>query len=461
MCNVTTSRFIFVLVLLFLPALAYAENYHGTTEGDAKAKCEASKAKIASKFPAECVHYPNHSPKEWSCEGRGNGAGYGCDGLLQFFLEPRPSGVYGHHYYQTACASLTPTQTRANMSRHPNLSVFCDGGCERKFQHGTDPEDKFTVTDGPYAGYWIWGTGTATGKTCDPNDPDGDKPPKEPPPPECTKTQKRLPDGKCVDNNDECPVGQHMAAGKCTPDGACPTGQVKGPDGSCVDEGCPAGQAKGKDGTCKKDADGDGKPDDGEGDDGRFSGGDTCDEPPKCSGDAILCGQARIQWRIDCNTRRKFTVTDSSGCSAPPVCVGKNCDALEYSQLLQQWRTTCAINALIAAQQPGTPGGGDGVVEYMTNARATEAGALNAIASGTDGTEGLSVDQAWAAPSSGNIDEGLFGGGSPGSCGVMVSTTFFGHQIFDMPPEFWRLGQMIGWLLVALAYLWVAFKLGD
>jgi hypothetical protein len=133
---------------------------------------------------------------------------------------------------------------------------------------------------------------------------------------------------------------------------------VKGPDGSCNSEGCPAGQAKGSDGSCKPDEDGDGEPDEGE-DDGTFSGGEDCQTPPQCSGDNILCGQARIQWRIDCNTRKNRTVTGGNGCGpgSVPICTGEKCDAMEYAHLLQAYATKCAIENLEI--EVDIPGGGD------------------------------------------------------------------------------------------------------
>ncbi len=68
-----------------------------------------------------------------------------------------------------------------------------------------------------------------------------------------------------------------------------------------------------------------------------------------------MCGQARIQWRIDCNTRKNLTVTGGRGCGMdPPICTGEKCDALEYAQLLQQWRTACATEALRGVGGTGT-----------------------------------------------------------------------------------------------------------
>ncbi|WOB49433.1 hypothetical protein NYR97_19895 [Xanthomonas hydrangeae] len=178
----------------------------------------------------------------------------------------------------------------------------------------------------------------------------------------------------CEPDTEECPEGkQHNAKGECEeqacPKGMtltqfgtcendkneCPAGEVKSPEGACLpgDGQCAQGEAKGKDGTCKRDSNGDGKPDDEE-EDGTaketFSGGDSCEFPPSCSGSLIMCGQARIQWRIDCNTRRNVNIQGGS-CSSAPVCVGKDCKAMEYSQLLMQWRTACA-----AEKQAGKDG---------------------------------------------------------------------------------------------------------
>lgn len=161
--------------------------------------------------------------------------------------------------------------------------------------------------------------------------------------------------GECGDN--ACPAGMSLnAQGQCEPEGDnCPAGQTKAPDGSCTDGGdnCPAGFAKGADGTCKPDQDGDGEPDEDAAD--TFSGGDSCDTPPTCSGDVILCGQARIQWRIDCNTRKDRKV-NGGACNAIPSCIGKNCDALEYASLLQQWKTACTLEKMAA----GSTGVGQG-----------------------------------------------------------------------------------------------------
>lgn len=264
--------------------------------------------------------------------------------------------------------------------------------------------------------------------------------------------------GEC--GNDTCPAGMVLNAfGQCEPSSnTCPAGQTKAPDGSCSPgdgNDCPAGQTKGPDGTCKPDGNGDGEGDEDE--TGTFSGGEDCNVPPSCSGDAILCGQARIQWRIDCNTR-KDTKVNGGTCAAIPVCTGKNCDALEYAQLLQQWRTACALEQLKIPG--GGTGSGDGIAEYFDGKYSSETDKLNAIAAEGDGLTDVTEESIWAGESTeGTPNPNLFG--SPVSyCSFSASMDFFGHSI-DPGPAFWELMSWIGWLVVASAYLWVAQKIGD
>ena len=164
-----------------------------------------------------------------------------------------------------------------------------------------------------------------------------------------------------------CPAGMVMGAdGTCsTEKSECPAGNVKAPSGECLPgEGqCAAGEARRANGTCGKDSDGDGiadVDDDDPDNDGKesASGGDTCDAPPACNGGAIDCMQVKIQWRIDCNTRRNRNVSGGT-CASVPVCTGEKCDALEYAMLIQQWKASCALEKLANAS-PGTPGGGNG-----------------------------------------------------------------------------------------------------
>lgn len=294
------------------------------------------------------------------------------------------------------CASRASYTGSINSTSAPSLET-CKGGCTAK-GNASGIDDQW-ISDGTYdetPGLWVHTTFTYSGATCT-VEPAEEKP-------ECPAGQHRNDKGVCVEQG-ECPVGQSMIGGVCTPDGKCPTGKIKGPDGSCVDESCPAGKAKGKDGTCKVDADGDGQPDDeeeGNEEGNKFSGGDSCDSPPSCSGDAILCGQARIQWRIDCNTRRDRNIVGGS-CDAMPICVGKNCDALEYSQLLMQWRTSCK------ADGGTTPGGEEGQPEWTKVTGMSQDGGAG---SSPDDTKVLSEKELTMA----DVDTSGTGGAAGGSC---------------------------------------------
>lgn len=179
----------------------------------------------------------------------------------------------------------------------------------------------------------------------------------EPPSGECKEGTKPNSLGQCAP--EPCPDGMALQQdGTCKKkDNECPAGQVRSPDGKCLpgDGQCAAGEVRGPDGTCKKDSDGDGDPDE-PGEKETFSGGDDCNSPPSCSGSPILCGQARIQWRIECNTRRNRNIAGGT-CAAMPICTGEKCDAMEYSSLLMQWRTACATEKLLAKDSGN---GGDG-----------------------------------------------------------------------------------------------------
>jgi len=232
-----------------------------------------------------------------------------------------------------------------------NGSLGCQNGCDGVWYSNADNSMTFNVTGDlcpddeksncehmPDGYYW-----NAALNVCEP--PEG----------KCPLGRSPNSLGKC--EPEPCPPGKIMQAdGTCkNKDNECPAGQIKSPDGKCLpgDGQCAQGEVRGKDGTCKKDSDGDGNPDEGEeggeGSDGKkkdeFSGGDDCKTPPTCSGSPIMCGQARIQWRIDCNTRKNRNVAGGT-CNTTPVCTGEKCDAVEYAGLLMQWRTACATEKL-------------------------------------------------------------------------------------------------------------------
>lgn len=271
--------------------------------------------------------------------------------------------------------------------------------------------------------------------------------------------------GVCQPVQPDCPAGQVSQGGQCKPENqcpdgmiavtgstpgaiasgsltckpaedTCPSGQIRSTSGQCLPgEGqCAAGEARRKDGTCGKDDNGDGTADDDDDDDTNdsdkesFSGGDTCTAPPSCAGGAIDCGMARIQWRIDCNTRTKVNISGGT-CNAVPQCVGENCRAMEYAQLLQQWRSACALEKL--AKGEGGEGSGpvgdankNGVADVLE-------GNLTPSTGGDGDTEtGVGVKTVGTSLLS---TENIFGGGScpqPPTfqiMGVTVSGADFPH----------------------------------
>lgn len=322
----------------------------------------------------------------------------------------RPFGNF-HTFTPKDCSRATLIDGPA---RAPAGSLDCRGECEYAYHpDSTDPTKFYTI-------------GTPTGRQCDYQDydcPTGYVPGGQlqsgpfssspqsgnciPNPPDTCPEGQSMQDGQCKPH-ETCPSGKVLnAEGICVPEGnQCPAGKTKAPDGSCVDSSCPAGQVKGEDGTCKKDEDGDGDPDE---DDGSFSGGDDCQNPPQCSGDAILCGQARIQWRIDCNTRKNRSISGGA-CNAIPICVGEKCDAMEYSSLLQQWRTACATEALaakgISADMSGVNSRLDRIGKYLdgNGAEAPEAPAM-------PWEEASGEEQEWSS------------GLGSGSCPAPITTT--------------------------------------
>ena len=240
-------------------------------------------------------------------------------------------------------------------------STRCSNGCIMTYRQNGDDETS---------------TASPTGATC------GDDFPKEcpvgsfwngymnvcqPVEPNCPEGQEKV-NGQCKPEN-KCPEG--MVAVQASTPGAvaqgalhcapkaeeCPPGNIMSPGGKCLpgENQCAKGETRGPDGTCKKDHNEDGQPDEpGEGEKDSASGGDDCNNPPSCSGNAIQCLQVKIQWRIDCNTRRKVNIAGGA-CTAVPVCTGEGCDQMQYAQLMQQWRSTCALEKLAKAG-PSTPG---------------------------------------------------------------------------------------------------------
>ncbi|WP_414607848.1 virulence factor TspB C-terminal domain-related protein [Stenotrophomonas sp. FR010] len=250
-----------------------------------------------------------------------------------------------------------------NGGKPKNGSVTCNAGCKQAWYSTGDGyfNGKYTSDPGICSNYdedkcnaqfpgYHWNAGMSA---CEPDDG------------KCKDGGKQNSLGQCAP--EPCPDGMaQQSDGTCKKkDNECPAGQVRSPDGKCLpgDGQCASGEVRGPDGTCKKDGDGDGKPDE-PGDKDSFSGGDDCNSPPSCSGSPIMCGQARIQWRIECNTRRNRNIAGGL-CSTMPVCTGEKCDAMEYAGLLMQWRSACALEKM--ASNTGS-GGGDADVKAIRDA---------------------------------------------------------------------------------------------
>lgn len=350
-------------------------------------------------------------------------------------------------FYGSTCRSR-PEETLDFGSGARGGSVECKSGCEAMLFHNSDGTATRTYMSSVCNGkpdcsklsgtYW-----NSRLQVC------------EPPEKECGAGEAPDGFGGCMPNS--CPDGMVLNSDLTCSNkkNECPPGNIKAPSGACLpgDGQCASGEVRGKDGTCKRDADGDGQPDEGE-DEGTtnetFSGGDNCNSPPACSGSPILCGQARIQWRIDCNTRKNRNISGGS-CSSPPVCTGEKCDALEYSSLLMQWRTACALEKLSIGGDDGGDGSGEDVAA-IRNALTGDGGTPDI------GAEGNSADS-WAS-SGGNgsaiqPDTSGYGWGG-GSCPSPPPITVLGAVIqFDATPvcNWLGLGSYFVLGLAALASL--------
>jgi hypothetical protein len=267
----------------------------------------------------------------------------------------------GRYYYflKADSCSARPDTTFSNELTIPTGSVGCSNGCAFQVQNNGDGtytrrhqymhDETCNVLPTCNTSGWYLNHATSL---C------------QPPQEVCERNEIKNPKtGQC---QEACPVGLIMdSTGACVPSREeCPPGNVKAPSGQCLpgDGQCAAGEARRPNGTCGVDSDGDGQADedddnpDNDPDRETASGGDSCNAPPSCSGGPIDCLQVKIQWRIDCNTRKNENISGGA-CSAMPVCTGEKCRALEYSQLLMQWRTACALEKL---NIPGAGEGGSG-----------------------------------------------------------------------------------------------------
>ncbi|MDT9580604.1 hypothetical protein RS982_04700 [Stenotrophomonas indicatrix] len=329
-----------------------------------------------------------------------------------------------------------------------NGSVTCNDGCKQAWYSTGDGyfNGKYTSVPGACSNYddqkckADFGSGYYWNQAMSACEPEESK---------CKDGTKANSLGKC--EPEPCPEGMTQNPdGTCKKkDSECPAGQVKSPDGRCLpgDGQCAAGEVRGPDGTCKKDNDGDGEPDEpGDGDKDTFSGGDDCNSPPSCSGSPILCGQARIQWRIECNTRKNRNIAGGT-CSTMPICTGERCDALEYSGLLMQWRAACALEKLASAGNGGT-GEGSGDLKAIRDALTGTGGAVN------PGT--IPGSDAWVTGTDPPIKPDTSGYGWGGTCPSIPAVNVMGTSMqFDPTPlcNWLSLGSYFVLGLAALASL--------
>jgi len=120
--------------------------------------------------------------------------------------------------------------------------------------------------------------------------------------------------------------------------------------------------------------------------------------------------QVKIQWRIDCNTRRKVNIAGGT-CSAVPTCTGEGCNAMEYAQLMQQWRSACALEKLANKkpgddQSDGADGNGNGVPDALEG--------TGEVADAGDGQADVDGAKKFGIGVSTNLlsTDNIFGGGS-------------------------------------------------
>lgn len=354
---------------------------------------------------------------------------------------PCPAGQERHSVTDQcieACSSR-PNKVVAGLAGIPNGSVGCDGGssgCE--VMYSSNGDGSYTLThiggEGSHcsvvpnqcsnngSGYTMnFGLGVC-----------------QPPIVECESNEVKDPvTGTCSQG---CDVGMIMnSQGVCAPsENDCPAGNVRAPSGQCLPgEGqCAAGEARRANGTCGKDSDGDGQADEDDDNDENdpdkesASGGDSCNAPPSCSGGAIACMQVKIQWRIDCNTRKNVNISGGA-CNAVPVCQGEKCDALQYAQLLQQWRASCALEKLAQGED------GDGGQPEWTKVN----GMNQDPGAGENADDQPRLHEKELSLS--DLDGGGFGGGG-GSCPALIAAGGSGAgmggsfaQTLASPPAFW------------------------
>ncbi len=354
-------------------------------------------------------------------------------------------------------------------------STGCNLGCVVKYAQNADETSTVSTTGAvctsedlknncPSGSYWNGYMGV-----CEPVD--------QPCPPDQKKVNGQcVPDGKCPSGmiavQGTTPGAIQQGSLYCKPaENECPAGNIKSPSGQCLPgEGqCAAGEVKRPNGTCGKDSNGDGVADADDPDnpnkdkEDSASGGDSCNAPPSCSGSAIACIQVKIQWRIDCNTRKNRNISGGT-CGATPICTGDKCDAMEYASLLQQWKSACALEKLAKnGTGTGTPndGSGCGAGDANCNGVADVLEGSGQASDPGDGTADVDGAKKWGiGVSAGMLDQGnIFGGGS---CPQPPSFQLMGVSISGADFPYWCKAMAIlrGLILVFGAFTALKILMG-
>jgi hypothetical protein len=422
-------RWLICTVILILSMLA-AQPVQAAAfpdQGTAYAACQTAAA----------GHYAwsNGRPVSTRCVKNGDWPEYRCDGLSQNGAQV--VGCSGRDFFYTYPIDKDCSSRGSKVTPFfpPTGSTRCIDGCEVTYRDNGDD----TTTYSPNT------------RVCD-KKPDCAASGKnmvwnamlgvcQPVAPECPPGKVHV--GNACADEEPCPDGMVLVNGLCKKkDNECPSGMVRSPLGNCIpgDGQCAAGEARGKDGTCKRDGNNDGKPDEeqeqgepgepgqGEGEKPKdeFSGGDTCEQPPSCNGSPIMCGQARIQWRIDCNTRRNNNISGGQCTQAgTPTCTGEKCNAMEYSQLVMAWRSACAAEKLLSK-------GSDSSSGSNTDANA------NGVADALEGQGDVN------APGDGKADiAGVKKWGVNLSTSVIDTSNMLGGGSCPQPPTFVIMGASV------------------
>lgn len=429
---------LFFILFFISPVLAFAQSCPISApcdEGEAYQAASSAASSMAAQQNAQNPLWP-YSPNVTLHDSGGGSIPY-FDAALKTKTEPS-AGSAGFFYFRRdkKCSDRASSVTKFYP---PTGSVGCNRGCEVKYRQNGDDETT---------------TYSSTGKTCN-KSPDCAAQGVnmvwnsylgvcQPVAPECPADHK-LVGNSCIEEK-PCPDGMALVNGVCkAKENECPAGSTLMPDGSCKKAQCPAGETMGEDGTCKK-----AKPEDSPDScpagqkadengkcqfDTSFSGGDTCDVPPSCSGDPIMCGQARIQWRIDCNTRKNTNV--SGGPCSPsgmPVCTGEKCDQVEYSQLIMQWRSACAAEKLLE-KSSDTQGDNTG-----TTPKPDTSGVSDGELSGQAPNDG---DATGAFSDGSNAGNGSGSGNGSGNGNGLNSAGYGWSRACPTPPTVNLMGQAI------------------